>query len=283
MDIKRDFWIRPLWVAVVFLLQPLAVCWGGAWTQEEGHSYNRLAVNYFYSEKEYVDDSDRVVYENDGSFQDANLNYYLEYGVTDDLTAIASIYYKQLRREDSTIDIKTYGIGDVDLALKYKILDNIAGVFSGQVLVKVPEFYDENDTLPLGNGQYDVEFRLLYGRSVYPLFPGYFNLEAGYRWRAEDPADEFRFLVEVGSDFGANFYGRAKLDGLLGLNNGDNTMDQYGNPTIANDFDLVKLDLTLGYQLSEQWGVEAEFTPTVYGERTAYGQTYTLALVLKTF
>jgi len=281
--IKKNTLTKLFLVALTFLMLPSAVCWGGAWTQEQRHSYNRLAVNYFYSEKEYLDDSDRAVYENGGSFQDANLNYYFEYGLTDKLTAITSLYYKQLRRDDDTIDVKTYGVGDVDLALKYKVLENVAGVFSAQVLVKVPEFYDEDDTLPLGNGQYDVEFRLLYGRSLYPLIPGYYNLEAGYRWRAEDPADEFRFLVEVGSDLGAGFYGRVKLDGLLGLNNGDETMDQYGNPTITNDFDLVKLDLTCGYQLSEQWGIEAAFTPTVYGQHTAYGQTYTLALVLKTF
>ncbi len=283
MNITKFFQPKSCLLVLAFLFLPAVVCWGGAWTQEKGHSYNRLALNYFDSEKEYLDDSDRARYENSGQFEDANINYYVEYGLSNKLTAIGSFYYKQLHREDSTIDVTTYGIGDVDLALKYKMLDNAVGIVSSQVLVKVPEFYDENDTMPLGNGQYDVEYRLLYGRSLYPLFPGYCNVEAGYRWRAEAPADELRLLVEVGSNFGADFYGRAKLDGLFGLNNGDTTGTDLDNPTIGNDFNLVKLDLTLGYEFSDQWGIEAAFTPTVYGQHTAYGQTYTLALVLKTF
>jgi len=150
-----------------------------------------------------------------------------------------------------------------------------------QALVQVPEAYDENDDLPLGNGQYDAELRLLYGRSLWPWVPGYCNLEAGYRWRAEQPSDELRYLVEVGSDLGKRFYARAKLDGTYSMDNGAHR-DESGNPAATNNFDLGKLDLTLGYRLNSSWMLEAGYAPELYGQNTSAGATYTLALAFQT-
>lgn len=255
----------------------------GAWTREKGSSYNRLALNYYYSNKNYIENSDRVAFPNDGWFQDVNLNYYVEYGLVDRTTLIGSFYYKWIRNQDSTIRMKTYGVGDVELAAKYKMLDASFGILSAQGLIKIPELYDEDDALPLGNGQYDFEVKLLYGRSLWPHVPGYCNFEVGYRLRAEEPADEFRFVAELGLNFGQHFYGRVKADGILGADNGKTVVDISGNPSITNDFDLIKLDMAFGYKITKSWAVEAACTPSIYGENTAAGTTYTLALVMETW
>ena len=190
--------------AILSFIMPLlwmAPCFAGAWTQAQGKSYHQFTVNYYYADRNFDDDGDRHDFANDGDFMDVNVNYYMEYGLFESLTAITSIYYKYLKFEDNTIESKTYGIPDIDLGLRYKISDTDAGIFSVQTIVKIPEAYDEDDTVPLGNGQYDLEFRLLYGKSLYPKIPGYANLEAGYRWRFESPADEFRYLLEFGMNF----------------------------------------------------------------------------------
>ena len=84
-------------------------------------------------------------------------------------------------------------------------------------------------------------------------------------------------MAEVGSDLGKSFYGRVKLDGIYSRDNGKKTSSA-GNPTTTNSFDLGKLDLTLGYKLTPSWSLEAALTPAVYGQNTAAGTTYTLAL-----
>ena len=56
--------------------------------------------------------------------------------------------------------------------------------FPSRGLVKIPETYDEDDDVPLGNGEYEFEGRLLYGKSMWPVIPGYVNLEAAYRKRS---------------------------------------------------------------------------------------------------
>ena len=118
----------------------------------------------------------------------------------------------------------------------------------------------------------------MYGRSLWPHIPGYCNFEIGYRWRFDNPSDELRYLAEFGMDFTKALYGRVKLDGIYSMNNGSK-FDSSGNPTITNNFNLGKLDMTVGYKISKRWGLEAEYTPGIYGKNTAAGATYSFALV----
>jgi len=203
----------------------------------------------------------------------------MEYGITSDLTIISSMYYKYLKKEDDSIETETWGVSDLDLGLKYKLLDSRMGVLSTQGLIKIPDLYDEDDPVPLGNGQYDFEIRLLYGISLMPKFPGYLNTELGYRFRTEDPSDEWRYLFEFGMDLGRKTYARVKLDGIMNADNGEYTSAIEGNPTLTNNFNLGKLDMALGYKLSRKWSAEFGYTPAIYGESTSAGETYSLSVV----
>lgn len=256
-----------------------AYCFAGAWTSKQGGMYNKFALNYYYADQNYNENGDKEDFPLNGEFSDYNFQYYMEYGLTDDLTVITSLYYKYIKKEDDTILLKTWGVSDVDLGLKSKLLDTRAGVLSAQGLIKIPELYDANDPLPLGNGQYDFELRLLYGLSLMPKFPGYLNAEFGYRFRTEDPSDEWRYLLEFGMDLGKKAYARVKLDGIKSANNGRIASGTVENPTLTNNFDLGKLDMALGYKLLEKWSVEISYTPEIYGENTSAGRTCALALV----
>ncbi|MDP2725771.1 MAG: hypothetical protein Q8O44_05795 [Syntrophales bacterium] len=256
-------------------------CLAGAWTLGKGKIYDRLAINYYYANKEFDNSGDKRDFANHGDFRDFNLNNYLEYGLTDRVTLINSLYYKYIRKDDDTVKMETYSPGNIDLGAKFRLYEGSLGVLSAQTMVKIPEAYDKNDPLPVGNGQYDFEARLLYGRSLYPLIPGYCNFEVGYRWRFGDPSDEIRYLAEFGTDFSKDFYGRVKLDGIYSMDNGAH-MDTSGNPTTTNNFDIGKLDMVLGYKMSKQWGMEFGYTPAIYGQNTALGATYSVAVAYQT-
>jgi hypothetical protein len=249
----------------------------GAWTLSKGKIYDKLSLNYYYADDQFDKNGDRLRFDANGDFSDINGANYIEYGITDSVTLINSLYFKYIEKDDDLAKTTTYGIGDIDLAMKVKLLEGKAGIFSAQGLVKIPEAYDRHDRVPLGNGQYDVELKLLYGISLWPYLPGYCGVEGGYRWRFSDPADEFRYLVEFGIDLPKDFYGRVKLDGIYSIDNGTHS-DSGGNPTATNNFDLGKLDVTLGYKINPSWGVEASYTPEIYGQNTAAGATYTLAV-----
>jgi len=268
-------------IALCMVISNSSDLFAGAWTQEKGKSYHRAAINYYYADREFDDDGDSKGMASNGDFRDFNLNYYVEYGIFDELTAIASIYYKDLRGEDDSFIYDTDGLGDFDLGMRYQLYSDNSKVFSVQGLIKSPEFYDRDDALPLGNGQYDYELRVLYGHSLWPPLPGYVNIEAGYRWRAEEPADEFRYLLEFGTDIGSKFYTRAKLDCIISAGNSHDSVDGYGNPASTLEYDLTKLDLTAGYRITSTLGLELGYAPEVWGESTAKGETLTLALTFK--
>ncbi|MFZ2633532.1 MAG: hypothetical protein WA081_20090 [Desulfosalsimonadaceae bacterium] len=263
------------------VLMSAATLYAGAWTMEKGKSYHRFAANYYLAEEEYDNDGDSRDMPLNGEFRDFNLNYYMEYGIFDQLTVLGSLYYKDIRKDDDVITTKTNGLGDLDLGLRYRLHSGDAGIFSIQGLTKIPDLYDEDDALPLGNGQNDYELRLLYGRSLWPFLPGYVNLEAGYRWRVEDPADEFRYLVEIGSDLGKDFYVRTKLDAIVSMDNADPGMDNFGNPASTLEYNLAKLDVTAGWWMTRTLGLELGYAPALWGENTAKGATWTLALTFQ--
>ncbi|MFZ5572345.1 MAG: hypothetical protein ACOZF0_18245 [Thermodesulfobacteriota bacterium] len=263
--------------SVLMLLSGSTPCFSGAWTAAKTELYDRLSVNCYHADEYFNDDGDRYPYPRNGKFRDWNLGNYLEYGVNDRFTLINSLYYKAIVKEDDLRKEETHSLGDIDLGMKWKALEGRAGVLSAQGMVKIPDFYDEDAPLPVGNGQYDLEARLLYGRSLYPLIPGYYNVECGYRWRFEDPSDELRYLIEFGVDFTESFYGRIKLDGIFSLDNGEHR-DLVGNPTTTNNFDLGKLDMALGYMVAKTWGLEIGYTPALYGKNTSRGATWTAAI-----
>jgi hypothetical protein len=268
-------------VVMMLLTASATASFAGAWTAPKNAFYEKLAFNFYYSNETFAKSGKRVDTANNGKFTDYNISNYFEYGLTDDLTVINALAYKWLEDDNNLRRTKGYGLGDVDLGLRYKLMDNTIGILSTQALVKIPGPYDRSDPLPLGNGQFDGELRLLYGRSLYPLLPAYGNVEIGYRWRASDPSDELRYLVEFGVDVTKALYGRLKLDGIYSIDNG-NKFGNDGNPTTTNNFDLGKLDITVGFKITPAWGLEASYTPALYGQNTAAGATYSLAVFYKT-
>ncbi len=264
-------------IGLIVVMVGVRECGAGAWTTKQGSFYDRPSMNYYFADEEFDSSGNKRDFERNGEFQDLNLSNYLEYGLRNDVTLINAFYYKRITKTDDFAETTTYGIGDVDLGIKYRIHEGTGGVLSSQVLAKVPGAYDRHEILPLGNGQLDLEVRVLYGRSLWELLPGYANVEIGYRWRFEDPSDEVRYLIELGADFTKTVYGRLKLDGIMSMDNGKHR-DAGGNPTTTNNFDLGKIDMTLGHKLSEAWGVEIGYAPTVYGQNTASGTAYTIAL-----
>lgn len=271
---------RSLWAALIVAVSATG-SFAGAWTEKQGAFYEKLSFDYYYAHQMFDTSGTRAATPNNGKFSNYDVSNYFEYGLTDNLTAINALSYKWLRNEDDSAIAKGYGLGDVDLGVRYKFLDSDRiGIVAGQLLMKIPGTYDKTDPLPLGNGQLDVEARVLYGRSLYPMIPGYGNVELGYRWRADGPSDEIRYLIEFGVDLSKKIYTRAKLDGTLSVDNGRKA-DASGNPTATNNFDLGKLELTVGCKITPALGVEASYRPDVYGQNTAAGANYSLALYYK--
>jgi len=249
----------------------------GAWVAAKDSGYGKLSLNT-YSADEFEGDSP-----NFGEFNSSNVTYYGEYGLGSNFALYGSVTYQWLEQQDNVgNEVTSNGLGDTEIGVRYQWQAE-PFVLSTSLLVKLPYLYDEDDALPRGNGQEDIEFRVLVGKSLYPY--GYFGVEAGYRLRTDAPSDEYRYLLEYGIDFNENAYFRTKLDGILSANNADeisSSNEQVGNLTLLPEFDLGKVELTVGYNFGrpnkKRWGLEFTYTKEVYGENTLQGDGFQLAL-----
>ncbi|MEW6682884.1 MAG: hypothetical protein AB1451_08170 [Nitrospirota bacterium] len=273
------------------LLVPLAllgsvglpsVATAGAWTQAKGSVYNRLAVNYAVITEQFDDSGNRVAFPNNGQFTEWNITYYGERGLTDRLTVVGSLPVKFLQDQAETAfgtqTLRNTAFGDLDLGVRYRLLAEPA-VLSIFLLGKFPYLYDEKTLPATGNGQVDTELRFLVGKSLYPY--GYGGIELGYRYRAEEPSDEYRYLVEYGLSLTPRVYARTKLDGIKSVQNADQISGAASgaNPTLSPEFDIGKLEVTAGYAHNRNWSGELTYTGVLYGKDIGAGNMVQVALV----
>jgi len=265
--------------ALTLALSFTSTAFAGAWTAKQGDSYLKGAVNYFETSNRFGPEGE---FEN---FRNTNFNVYWEYGIQDNLTFFTTGSFSDLENRSNGVETSGSGIGDIDIGLRYRLVDGPV-IISAQGLFKAPYLYDEDSELPLGNGQEDFEGKLLFGKSFGDL--GYGGLEVGYRFRTDDPVDEFRFLVEYGIDVSEDIYLRTKLDGIHAAGSSSVNSDVISDPDFATaalnpqlplEFDLGRLEYTAGYKLSDSIGIELTGTTAVYGENTLRGTNIQFAIV----
>lgn len=248
----------------------------GAWTAKQGDTYLKGAVNFFETSSRFGPEDG---FEN---FRNTNFNVYFEHGLKDDLTFFATGAFSDLENTSDGQTTSGSGIGDVDVGLRYRLIDGPV-IVSVQGLFKAPYLYSDDSELPLGNGQEDFEGKLLFGKSFGAL--GYGGLEVGYRVRTDDPVDEFRFLVEYGFDVNERTYLRTKLDGIHAASSSDAATGAQGalvnavNPQLPLEFDLGRLEYTAGYKFTDTVAGEITGTTAVYGDNTLKGTNIQVALV----
>lgn len=290
----------------------------GAWAMKKGGMYNRVSFNYYESNRIYDNSGDSRSMPNHGRFYDRNLSWYEEYGMLDSVTLLSSVYYKWLSYHDDYVHNRSQGIGDLEVGVKYNFLKNPI-VLSIQGLIKYGELYGSEDPeIGDGQNDYEVrilagkslwpfpgyagleigyrfrtgapsdEVRYLVelGMSFTPKFYGRIKLDGIWGMGNADTRDK---APDIPSGEGGT------LDDLLNASLRDasasspeeniqasgvtRTVSVDSNPSIAPEYDLIKLDITLGFSLNRHFGVEAQYTPIIYGERIGKGWTSSLALV----
>lgn len=187
---------------LIALLAASATCHGGAWVREEGGFYVKAALARTEADRLFNTRRDRVP---TTTYRDTGLSLYGEYGLTPAWTAIASLEAKDARRGGA----RSTGPADLWIAGKRLLLSG-PFVLSAQLGAKLPMGYAERSRMPLGEGQVDLEARVLAGKS---FGRAYGSAEIGYRKRNGDYSDEVPFRVEGGVRFVPRAMLLVSLDG----------------------------------------------------------------------
>jgi hypothetical protein len=197
-----------------------------AWTQAKGHSYNQMTLSYkghsynqmtlsyyystakFQSLHENEDGTSRIgdVYTDpQPKYTSTNVTYYGAYGITDKITASLTVPWKWIYSDDVkewSGEDKVYGVGDIDLGLRYNLSMNLSMnlfgtgfVTSVDGKVKIPEAYEYGNPFSetsLGDGQYDTALSIVFGKGI---GKGYAIVDIGYKYRFENETDVGDFKI----------------------------------------------------------------------------------------
>ncbi len=224
----------------------------GAWTQEAGKG--QLIVTTLY----YATDT---LYDNSGAKQ-AQPDYskyevspYFEYGLADGLTVGANLSLQHATQDGTPGNptLTNWGLGDSEFFARLRLLQKGALVVSVEPMVKLPTA--EEDQPALGGRHADAGLGLLAGYQFsYAGLDHFIDLGLSYRYRDGTPEDQIKLSATAG-------FGLTKDLMLMSQAFWTLRADTQSTPAFTqssnDDYNLLKLQMSLVYKLSESLSVQA--------------------------
>ena len=252
----------------------------GGWTKKKGKFYLQLSSQYMRSNK-FHDINGALVDIN--TLSDFTLSFYGEYGVTDDISIVASFpfFHRLTLNEIKGTSSNTYfpgaeknGVSDSDVGIKYKLAEGGGSVFSAGFSLGLP-IGDSNDPngLLTGDGELNQKVSLQFGYSFYPL-PIYFNASTAYNFRHKGYTDEIDFGIEAGYTFNNKLIVIFRVTGLKPLRNGDNTVAGGAGGLFSNNQQYIAYGPELFYNVTEHWGITAGVNSGTWARNVLSAQVF---------
>lgn len=240
----------------------------GGWPQEKGHAYLKLYEWWVVADQHYTDAGEIDPNVTNGIF---NTIFYGEYGITDRLTAVASIPLFSRAYFNNTIsgttgDIITPGeavnsIGDADIGLKYGMrVGDVA--MSATLMLGLPLGNDmggPSGILQTGDGEFNQLLRIDAGLSfTLGEMPGYMNVYAGFNRRSKGYSDDWRAGLEVGLNMlDKKLWLTGRLYTVQSTYNGETAATIISTSIFANNAEHVTISPEIAYYITPQFGVGA--------------------------
>lgn len=253
----------------VLLLAP-AQADAAAWTLDNGKGLVILKSTFDASNQTF-DSSGSL--QSSASYRKFELEALIEYGFTDWATGFLKPTFESVNVGEPTPGNHT-GLGYSSAGLRTRLYNSDDRVLSVQAELLGPGASDQNNPAEIGNTGWNFDLRML-GVQEFSLWsiPSYLNLEAGYRWRAGGPPNEFRFDTA---------FGLRPTERLLLL---AQTFTVIGDGTASNGYSWLtytKLQPSIVYDLNDAWSLQFGGYSTITG-RNAMQENALFAAVWRRF
>jgi hypothetical protein len=297
-------------VAISLCSLPATDAAAQAWVQPVDGYYLKPSASYLYTDEQYnfQGELEKIAAEDprfiEEAFQDITFTAYLEYGLTDRYTLVASLPFKISTTENRQtplapgdapreISLTNGGLADLWLSIRTRLLQSPTAI-SIQAGVKTPLGYEsepDNGGPALGTGEVDAQIDVLVGQSFYPV-PAYMSAGVGYRFRGgADFDNEVLYNIEAGYTAGRLFL-KLRFDGLQNVGP---IPDLAGTPIVtpdpmgggflsvdqpnARNQDRYLLTPVLAYNFTDTFAIGAEAYHVLGGKNALAGTAWVLAAV----
>lgn len=231
-----------------------------AWTQKKDHI--NVTTTYYYQEGSDYYDNNSNLKSSPNKFVKNSINTYVEYGITDKVTAILDVPYDIVKDGGQT----SKGIGDIKLGIIKNLKTDSSSSLSFYGFGIIPTGYSiDTSNAGIGRG-YDrlgAEFGLAYGKS---FSKGYVESAVGYRFYTGFPSDQIRAYTQGEYDINKNIGLYGMIDAQLGVYNG-RSIYSYNNNLIPQGYRLVQA--YLGIVLKTDFAnFNFGYNKTLWGQNT---------------
>ena len=247
------------------------------WTQKTGNGYYKLSAWYLEADSHYTDTGETDPNTTRGQF---SVNFYGEYGLSDKIDIITYIPFFSRTFENDVISGTTgqklsegealNGIGDIDLGIKYGILQGESYAWSASLILGLPTGESaggSNGSFQTGDGEFNQLIRTALGLSFsLGNLPAYAKTYVGFNNRTNNFSDEFRTGLEVGANtFNKKLWIIGKTDVLKSFKNGSLSAQNSQGSIFANNIEFVSLSIETAYYITEKLGVSLSYSNAVSG------------------
>jgi hypothetical protein len=229
------------------------IAFPGAWTLPKNDVWLEYAIKANWGKDEFDNDGDRRRRLRDARSQGWSQNAKIEYGVTDWLTVLAGLEYKEAEYKEyarnpawGPYSVKNHGFTMTEVGVRANLF-NEPFVLSLQAkwlisLEDVKEQQEDRSAQPgLGDRSNAIDGRVMVAKKFDTAIPWYFGAEAGYRYNTHNIFDQIPLFAEAGFWPVNWLLIKGESDNLVAVprNTGGRLKKEYGYLRIGPVFSLL--------------------------------------------
>ncbi len=275
--------IKPL-LQIIFILFFFSIhTFADGWTQKKGEGYFSLDYRILSGSKYHDNTGVNIIIP---KLTDAAFNFYGEFGLTNDLTIIANFPFYKILKKDISFEPEIFGmenensgLGDLNLAFRYKLKTFGQTTISASLLFGIPLSKQSNTTLPLGDGEFNQVFGFELGHSLYPL-PAYLGGGIKFNNRNNGYSDQLYYSIEGGYSLMSNLLFIVRLHAIQSLHNGVKN-NSIRTLLFANNQQFIDYKFGAFYNLTNKFGISASFESGIIAYNIQSAPVFTIGFFYK--
>ncbi len=269
----------------------------GAWTLPKYKVWGEYYTKWDYAKEEFLCNGkkQKLTGSMDARSWEVVMEPKLEFGVTDWLTALGSVEYKESHYKEygrpgnwGPFARKNNGVTNVKLGGRWRLMEN-PFVLSTQGRVFIypgyGNFHGDDPAFTnipsIGRGDDAFEWRVLVGKRFdVPLpfmadfkLPCYVGAETGYRWRTRHMCNDIPYFVEGGFWPVEWFLVKSEIDGYKSHGGTGSIKENYGIWRIGGVWQVFGGDSVLR-QGNKLFNIEFQYGMTLWGKNTTAFQEW---------
>ncbi|MCY4418534.1 MAG: transporter [Cytophagales bacterium] len=192
----------------IFSVLGLCLCFsllhaGGGWTLKKGRGFFKTESRFLSGNSFFGDDG--LVVSGLGNTSFYIHSFYGEYGLSDRFNLIGNIplvwnQYQPVNQNPENLRTQIFGLGDIQLGLKYGFFQDKKYVLSTSLYLGIPTGTNPDANLSYvqtGDQEFNQQIQVDGGLSLYPI-PAYVSLGTYYNHRTQSYSEEIGGYVQAG-------------------------------------------------------------------------------------